>query len=391
MKDMTSFRSIQHTGRREGGATINETITPEFGKPPPQHDTGWRAIATKGAEFWRKMHAEKRGRTHKQDALIMENISRSSPSSGSRRIRRARRRYSRSSARCRHPRRHRAAGIRVRAVPAVFRIVDADHSAQMSATEMEQRLKFLGIECTYRLTQAIARTPRRRRTGVIEEDEFVQWLTGGHRKARGFARRAHPQGHRRRVGAPEEGVLIIEFERASTCRQSQHRSGTDISAEGLIKNIMHAPNDAERREVIDRAIENSEIYFTAKQAHMIMDACGGLGSRRLHHLTADLAAAEMCNLENTCQLLESTCTTLADQVRIAAKIRFSFFAVLIGNPTGFHKIDLSNEKPSIGHEVIAEFANDREDGKHRQSEATGDTSQKGNWKISGTSASTINP
>ena len=104
MKDMTSFRSIQHSGRREGGATINEIdhAPSSASRRPARHRVA--SIATKGAKFWRKMHAEKRARTHKQDALIMENIhTPSSPSSGSRRIRRACRSSSRSSARCRHP------------------------------------------------------------------------------------------------------------------------------------------------------------------------------------------------------------------------------------------------------------------------------------------------
>ena len=380
MKDMTSFRSIQHSGRREGGATINETIELEFGKPPPQHDTGWRAIAAKGAELWRKMHAEKRGRTHKQDALVVENIltlltfvGLAPDQEGSQEIFKVFSKMPLPGGEL-GPQDYAFALFR-----AVFRIVDADHSAQMSATEMEQCLKFLGIECTYRHVQRIVRTYDVDGTGVIEEDEFVQWLTGGY-----LARREGLRGGLLLKGTgaewvpPEEGVLIIEFE-SFHLPPNRNMIGTDIGVEGLIKNIMLAPNDAERREVIDRAIENSEIYFTAKQAHMIMDACGGpaQGVSTVELLIQLLP--QMCNPEDTCQLLESTCTTLADQVRIAAKIGFSFFAVLIGNPTGFHKIDLSNENDRLAMKRIAEFAND-ERRQNRQSSAHGDTSQKGNWE-----------
>lgn len=207
----------------------------------------------------------------------------------------------------------------------VFKIVDTDHSEQVDAEELALCLSFLQIETT---TQNVTRIITRYdtdSTGSIERDEFVQWLHGEYLTSKGSARGTLLD---KLTGMewlpPEDGVLILNFE-CLPMPPGFDMIGSDAGVDGLVKNILRAPNDAERMEVFERAVCNSDIFLTSKQAQTLLETCSSGGNESKLDLLSKLLP-QMAGPDHACELIQSN-LTLDLQVR-ARCLRWHIVAIV---------------------------------------------------------------
>lgn len=287
---------------------------------------------------------------------------------------------------------------------AVFRLVDADGSGKIDADEVEEALKLLGLH-EYReqdILEAIALLDLTG-DGEMEEAEFVEFIKGMllDRMTRELLQ---PDSGATGDGAdalvvpavslvdastqkpwviPDDGLLELDFvydREAFATSEEAHRVGK-MAARGL-EHLVHnvagsLATRAERDELFLVAVRDSEMLFTAAQAHELLLACGYLESEDLRVANVAVLLPQMLTVREA-QVLVSRTLTLAQRCRLKREMG-SAYSVALGNPTARHSFDLARGKDRIALRKLAEVAQS-EKLFSRQRSGRGDTSQHGNWE-----------
>lgn len=257
----------------------------------------------------------------------------------------------------------------------VFTRADSDLSGSIDVTEMYGLLRAIGqIDATEAKAAMTISSYDVDGSGLIEQEEFVEYLMGEYLTKPQVARGTILE---RNTGAewmvPAEGFLVVQFV-AEPMPPGPELVGSDFGIDGLINAIKSAKTDIDRVKVFDKAVTNSDIFLTAKQAQQLIKECGkGMDPfEMLVKLMPQMAGPPEC-----CTLID---TELDYSLRLKLCVRLGrLFDVLCGNPTGFFALDLSDPVHRLTGKKIAELSN-YERRMSKSASGRSDTSQKGNWE-----------
>jgi hypothetical protein len=154
----------------------------------------------------------------------------------------------------------------------VFKIVDEDGSDRVDKREMKVAMAIFGVRMTDDEVNRIISEYDVDKSGEIEEDEFVAWMTNTYCKPKAADKQpVKLNGVNWEV--PDSGVLIVDF-RADRMPPTPAEIGSDEGVKRLLHNIRLAETDAEKAKLFEKATANSDIYMTAAQAQDLMVVCG---------------------------------------------------------------------------------------------------------------------
>ena len=261
---------------------------------------------------------------------------------------------------------------------AVFTIIDNDGSGSLDALELKSALKILGIQPSMAEVDGIIRHYDVDGSGSIEKDEFVDFLETRAREE-AMRKRNLTSGTNRALldvstneawEMPSEGTLSVSFisEKVAT----EDGSSSDQGVHNLIQNISRSP---QRAALLDVAIDDTEIEFSADQAQAILKECGADAMTKLHTLAKLLP--QMCSVNDAHKLISNE-LDLQERMKLR-QLLGSLHAPIMGNATRYYYLDLSKPLDHRAAGRIAQTARaEREFSKKRSGRA--DTSQHGNWE-----------
>lgn len=289
---------------------------------------------------------------------------------------------------------------------AVYRLVDADGSGKIDADEVDEALKLLGLHQYNEqdIIEAIAIFDLTG-DGEMEEAEFIEFIKGMllDRITRELQLPDTTCSSSSSEGAdfpvlavamldsstqkpwviPDNGCLEVDFvyDRESFATSEEADRVGKISARGiehLISNVAgsHIPL-GERDELFLTAVRDSEMLFTAAQAHELLRACGYLDSEDLCIANVAVLLPQMLTVREA-QVLVSRTLSLPQRCRLKREMG-SAYSVALGNPTAHYSFDLARGKDRIALRKLAEVAQS-EKLFSKQRSKRGDTSQHGNWE-----------
>ncbi|KDO32465.1 hypothetical protein SPRG_02942 [Saprolegnia parasitica CBS 223.65] len=267
---------------------------------------------------------------------------------------------------------------------ALFCVIDADLSGGIDARELQTALQMLDIHMTdHDVINVIAQYDLDS-SGTIEGPEFVEFIKSYVRrqstmsaKDQAFALRDVATNQVWHV--PQEGRLEVVFvyEREATfdSDDARHRL-SDGGVAQLIKNIQsQAKSSAEKLDLLNMAVHDSEILFTAPQAYELLDQCGGLAK--------DVRVKEIANLvlqmltAREAQRLVSMALSLRERAMLKLELG-NAYTVIMGNPTAHFSLDLSAPTDRWVARKLVEIAQSEK--KASIASRRGDTSQHANWE-----------
>ena len=257
---------------------------------------------------------------------------------------------------------------------ALFDGIDTNQSGSIDMREMRVGLELLGVlDASPEAAMRIISTYDVDGSNSIERGEFVQWAMGTF-----LAKRAEKLDSLvdAKTGVvwnqPETGWLHVSF------AAEPHPPGvdlycSDLGNEGLVRNMQLCSLESDRARLFDKAVSNTDIYFTAVQAQSLIDK-GQLGLDQFAILEKLLPV--MSSTDEACALVEKN---LALDRRVKLRERMGpLFDAVTGNPTGFYMLDLRDPN----HRKAAMKLAERNNAEIFAGKAGGrlDTSQKGNWQ-----------
>ena len=257
---------------------------------------------------------------------------------------------------------------------ALFDYIDYNQSGSIDVREMCRGLVLLGVaEASIETANRIVSTYDVDGTGHVERNEFVHWaLSAFLQKSLQKMDNLIDKRSNAPWRIPKMGVLSIDFE-SEPRLPGIDLYGTDLGNWGLIRNIELATTVMDRARIFEKAVSNTDIYFTAGQAQDILDQCHvGLNTEDM--LTKLLPV--MATTGDACTLVEKN---LSLQHRTKLRERLGpLFDACTGNPTGFYRLDLRRDRDRKAALKLAELNADQV----AVGKASGrrDTSQKGNWQ-----------
>lgn len=257
---------------------------------------------------------------------------------------------------------------------ALFDGIDANQSGSIDAREMRRGLALLGVmDSSPEAAMRVIATYDVDGSGSIERGEFVQWAMGAF-LAKKLEKLDSLVDSKTGVvwTPPEAGFLQITFT-AEPQPPGVDLYCTDLGNEGLVKNMQLCSLESDRARLFDKAVSNTDIYFTSIQAQSLIDK-GQLGLDQFAILEKLLPV--MTSTDEACALVEKN-LTLDKRVKLRERMGPLFDAVT-GNPTGFYMLDLRDPN----HRKAAMKLAERNNSEISAGKAGGrlDTSQKGNWQ-----------
>lgn len=257
---------------------------------------------------------------------------------------------------------------------ALFDSIDTNRSGTIDVREMCRGLSLLGVDDgSIELATRIVTTYDIEGTNQIERNEFVHWAMGAllGRKLDKLDTLLDARTHSRWT-PPTKGTLCVKFVGEPRLPTIELR-GSNIGNDGLIRNIQAAASDIDRGRLFDKAVTNTDIYFSIAQATEIIDKCN-VGMNQLDMMSKLLPV--MSSHDEACALVE-TCLSLSDRIKLREKMG-ALFDACTTNPTGFYALDLREELDRKAAFKLAEV------NCYQVAVARGasskDTSQKGDWQ-----------
>ena len=256
----------------------------------------------------------------------------------------------------------------------IFGMIDVDHSGTIDGQELTRCMALLGLDFAEDQVKRVISAYDVDKSGEIESDEFVSWAMTEYLKGDDNRRGVMMDTSANKEWlVPHEGTLRVDFI-ADPMPPGADLVGSDDGISGLLKNISRADTESERQVMLSKALDNSDIFLTAKQAQTIFEHCNK-GQDKLVLIMQLMP--QILEPRERCELVDSV-LDLYNKVKLKVKLAGQFGSIT-GNPTGFYLLDLSDEGDRMAARKIAEFANyERRIGKALS--GRGDTSQKGNWE-----------
>ena len=257
---------------------------------------------------------------------------------------------------------------------ALFDGIDSNASGSIDVLEMQLGLEHLGVlDRSIEAATRVIATYDLDGSLSIERGEFVQWAMGTFLAKK--PEKLDTLVDAKTGGAwvvPTEGWLHIQF------TAEPHPPGvdlycTDLGNEGLVKNMQLCSLESDRAMLFNKAVSNTDIYFTAIQAQSLLDGCeNGLDEYEM----LEKLLPVMSSTDEACALVEKN-LNLDSRVKLRERMGPLFDAVT-GNPTGFYMLDLREANHRRAALKLAEVNN----AQIMVGRASGrlDTSQKGNWQ-----------
>jgi len=258
---------------------------------------------------------------------------------------------------------------------ALFQFIDVNASGAIDVREMLRGLLLLGdARTTPEVAHRVVATYDVDNSGTIERREFVQWALGH------FLRWSPDSALGTLVDSrtgqawrcPSSGLLLVDFV-AEPHPPGMDLHGSDAGNEGLIKNILLAPSDSERARLFDKAVTNTDIFFSDVQAQALLER-GKLGMQTPAVLAKLLPV--MISVADAARILSAN-LDVVQIVQLRESMGPALFDACAGNCTGHYSLELHSPRDrrallKLAERHTAEVASSRSAGR-------GDTSQHGNW------------
>lgn len=309
-----------------------------------------------------------------------------------------------------------------------FAMVDTDHSGSLNAEEIENVLRFVGIQdvTPHKIKRMMAHYDLNS-SGEIDEHEFLEFM-----KAEMF-RAAHSEDHQGHISddhdgqreknldeayeaialreasgviwkIPTTGLLSIEFDRDHEHHQehnsgskgdNEDESGTRPSnafslsqnvSDAVIAKIMASAqgvsrNNVEQADFLRAVLADSDLFFTALQAEQLLDKQGELKSapRKIAALVRILP--QMVNRREAISLVVHLFDPRKQwQERFALRKQLgNMYSVLLGSLTNKYCFDLTSADDRAALKKLALIAQEEKQFSKNRS-GRSDTSQHGNWE-----------
>ncbi|CAM9188432.1 unnamed protein product [Choristocarpus tenellus] len=257
---------------------------------------------------------------------------------------------------------------------AAFRTHDRDFRGILEWKELFAVLQGLGYDISESHCQALVSVYDIDKCGIIEESEFVAWMTDELSQGPGC-----PKGQLLDLATggvwemPRHGMLLVSFKVAlfpRDLRDIEHQGGLTC----LIKNIEQVNNTTERLNMFDNAVFDTDITLTAVQAK---ELAAVIEHDQDFVTTAEKLLPQIVNPEQRARFIQLSLTQTQQQ-RLGLHMK-SAFRALMGNPTGLYILDLSDSVERLAAIKLAEIANAER--AHAKQAGSMDTSQKGNQLV----------
>ncbi|OQR99349.1 hypothetical protein ACHHYP_06946 [Achlya hypogyna] len=278
---------------------------------------------------------------------------------------------------------------------AVYHIIDSDQSGSIDMDELREAFVLLGGSPTERDVQTAMRIYDVDGSGTIEEDEFVELLknqviqrvqmNAQERLVAAMALREESSGAVWKV--PTSGILDVTFlyerelmyERESIVTYGTSESDAcsreaGLSEHGLqqlVKTVEAGKVAQQHHEILNAAVENTDIRMSAEQAIVLMDTCGDLQETRRIAGVAKMLPQLVSSKE--AQNLVKHVLSFRERYILRARLGYAYFP-LMGIPTAKYELDLSRPQDRQALIKLAEVAQ-----AEKQFSRT-HTSQHGNWE-----------
>lgn len=256
----------------------------------------------------------------------------------------------------------------------LFDALDTNRSGTIEVQELCRGLHMLGLpDASMETATHIMATYDVNNTKRIERNEFVHWAMGAllSRKLEKLDGLVDAATSETWV-PPTEGTLCVAFV-AEPRLPGSDMHGSDLGNRGLIRNIQAAASDIDRGRLFDKALTNTDIYFSVTHAKELLAECH-VGLTTLEMLVKLLPV--MRSPDDACALLDTT-TDLQGKLQLR-QMHPALFDACTGNPTGSYVLDLRDENDRKACMKLA--AIDADLTNVAKSAGRRDTSQKGNWR-----------
>jgi len=255
----------------------------------------------------------------------------------------------------------------------LFGIVDKDKSGFLTAEELLECFKIIGIPSDIFKAKQMVACYDLDRSGSLQVDEFVTFMTQTYGKIRvaGRGRLKDESGAYWEI--PQEGILKTTFV-AAFQPPSIHELGSDDGVNGLLQAINDAPNATEKQRILELATNSCGIYFSADQTYKLMKACYGVFGK-IDFLVKLLPHVFQ---PSDCSQIVDHALDINEKIVLLLKMGYLWRCVM-GYTTGFYSLDLKDASHRLISKKVAERAN-AEKTFSRNASGRGDTSQHGNWE-----------
>ena len=263
---------------------------------------------------------------------------------------------------------------------AVFATIDTDESGSLDAEELQEALKILGLTPTASEVKAIINMYDIDGSGSIEKDEFADFMkTRSKEEARKKQMDLNTQDRELLDDGsiwqvPTDGILEVVFvsERVASSVHTVNDVVDDDGVNNLIRNInIRAADHSEREALLNCAINDSDMNFTADQAVDLLTNCDLPKSRR-----AMSAAAILPQLANVNETHKFMSTFLSSKERTSVQYFLgAMFGPLTGNATRFYSLDLKKEMDRSAAMKLCELARTEKEFSKKRSGRSGKLQQ----------------
>ena len=254
---------------------------------------------------------------------------------------------------------------------ALFDGIDEDKSECIDVRELQRGLQHLGcVDASLEAATRIIESFDSDESNTIEREEFVQWsLAKFLAKPPTTLPELLDAETNKEWKIPDEGGLEIIFVQEPH-PPSYDMCCTNLGNDGFVRNLRLCAIESDRTKLFERAVANTDVYFTAYQAQSLIDVM----SLDLFYVVEKLLPV-MASTDDACLLLEKN-LSLDQRVRLRETMGPLYDAVT-GATSGFYSLDLRDPRDKLCARKLCEINNAQT--LTSKSSNRSDTSQKGDW------------